>query len=30
MGSEPLVVDEDDNTVPNGAIGEICVRGPRL
>ncbi len=30
LGSELLIVDEDDNTVPNGTRGEICVRGPRL
>jgi len=29
-GTEIRVVDEDDNPVPNGTIGEIVARGPQL
>jgi acyl-CoA synthetase (AMP-forming)/AMP-acid ligase II len=29
-GTEVRVVDEDDNPVPNGTIGEIIARGPQL
>ena len=30
VGTEARVVDEDDNPVPNGVIGEIVARGPQL
>ena len=30
VGTEVRVVDEDDNPVPNGTIGEIIARGPQL
>jgi acyl-CoA synthetase (AMP-forming)/AMP-acid ligase II len=30
VGTEIRIVDEDDNPVPNGTIGEIVVRGPQL
>jgi acyl-CoA synthetase (AMP-forming)/AMP-acid ligase II len=30
LGTEVRVVDEDDNPVPNGTIGEIIGRGPQL
>ena len=30
IGTELRVVDEDDNPVPNGTIGEIIGRGPQL
>jgi acyl-CoA synthetase (AMP-forming)/AMP-acid ligase II len=30
VGTEVRVVDEDDNPVPNGTIGEIAARGPQL
>ena len=30
MGSEVRVVDEDDNPVPVGTMGEIVVRGPQV
>jgi acyl-CoA synthetase (AMP-forming)/AMP-acid ligase II len=30
VGTEVRVVDEDDNPVPNGTIGEILARGPQL
>jgi acyl-CoA synthetase (AMP-forming)/AMP-acid ligase II len=30
ISTEIRVVDEDDNPVPNGTIGEIVVRGPQL
>jgi acyl-CoA synthetase (AMP-forming)/AMP-acid ligase II len=30
VGTEVRVVDEDDNPVPNGTIGEIVARGPQL
>ncbi len=30
VGTEVRVVDEDDNPVPNGTIGEIIGRGPQL
>jgi fatty-acyl-CoA synthase len=30
VGTEVRIVDEDDNPVPNGAIGEIVARGPQL
>ena len=30
VGTELRVVDEDDNPVPNGTIGEIVGRGPQL
>lgn len=30
VGTEIRVVDENDNPVPNGTIGEIIVRGPQL
>ncbi len=30
VGTEVRVVDEDDNPLPNGAIGEIIGRGPQL
>jgi acyl-CoA synthetase (AMP-forming)/AMP-acid ligase II len=30
LGTEVRVVDEDDNTVPNGTIGEIIARGPQI
>lgn len=30
LGSELQIVDEDDNPVPNGTMGEICLRGPQV
>jgi acyl-CoA synthetase (AMP-forming)/AMP-acid ligase II len=30
LGTEVRVVDEDDNPVPNGTIGEIIARGPQI
>lgn len=30
LGTEIKIVDEDDNPVPNGTIGEICGLGPQL
>jgi len=30
VGTELKIVDEDDNTLPPGHIGEICGRGPQL
>ncbi len=30
LGTQIRIVDEDDNPVPNGTIGEICIRGPQL
>jgi fatty-acyl-CoA synthase len=30
VGTQIKIVDEDDNLVPNGTIGEICGRGPQL
>ena len=30
VGTELRVVDEDDNPLPNGQIGEIIARGPQL
>ena len=30
LGTEVRIVDEDDNPVPNGTIGEIIGRGPQL
>jgi acyl-CoA synthetase (AMP-forming)/AMP-acid ligase II len=30
LGTEVKIVDEDDNEVPRGTIGEIAVRGPQL
>jgi len=30
VGTQARVVDEDDNPVPNGVIGEIVARGPQL
>ncbi|MFQ5503196.1 MAG: long-chain-fatty-acid--CoA ligase [Planctomycetota bacterium] len=30
MGTEVKIVDEDDTPLPNGAVGEIVVRGPQL
>jgi acyl-CoA synthetase (AMP-forming)/AMP-acid ligase II len=30
LGTDVRIVDEDDNPVPNGTIGEICGRGPQL
>jgi len=30
MGTDLRIVDEDDNPVPNGTMGEICVRGPQV
>jgi acyl-CoA synthetase (AMP-forming)/AMP-acid ligase II len=30
VGTEVRVVDENDNPLPNGTIGEIVVRGPQL
>jgi acyl-CoA synthetase (AMP-forming)/AMP-acid ligase II len=30
VGTELKIVDEDDDTLPNGQIGEICGRGPQL
>ncbi|MEE8346371.1 MAG: long-chain-fatty-acid--CoA ligase [Dehalococcoidia bacterium] len=30
IGTEVRIVDEDDNPVPNGTIGEIIARGPQL
>jgi acyl-CoA synthetase (AMP-forming)/AMP-acid ligase II len=29
-GTEVRIVDEDDNSLPNGTIGEIVARGPQL
>jgi acyl-CoA synthetase (AMP-forming)/AMP-acid ligase II len=30
MGTQVKIVDEDDNEVPRGTIGEICGQGPQL
>ncbi len=30
LGTEIKIVDENDNPVPNGAIGEVAVKGPQL
>jgi acyl-CoA synthetase (AMP-forming)/AMP-acid ligase II len=30
LGTEVRIVDENDQAVPNGAIGEVAVRGPQL
>ena len=30
VGTELKIVDEEDRTLPNGQIGEICGRGPQL
>ena len=30
VGVEVRIVDEDDNEVPRGEVGEICVRGPNV
>ncbi len=30
LGTEIRIVDEDDNPVPNGTIGEIIARGPQI
>lgn len=30
MGTDLRIVDEDDNPVPNGTMGEICVRGSQV
>lgn len=30
LGTQVKIVDENDNTVPNGTIGEICGQGPQL
>ncbi len=30
LGTEVRIVDEDDNPVPNGTIGEIIARGPQI
>lgn len=30
MGTELLIVDEDDSPVPNGTMGEILVKGPQV
>ena len=30
MGTDLRIVDEDDNPLPNGTMGEICVRGPQV
>jgi fatty-acyl-CoA synthase len=30
LGTEVRVVDEDDQPVPNGTVGEVLVRGPQL
>jgi fatty-acyl-CoA synthase len=30
LGTELRIVDEDDNPVPNGTMGEIVVRGPQV
>jgi acyl-CoA synthetase (AMP-forming)/AMP-acid ligase II len=30
LGTELRIVDEDDNPVPNGTMGEICVCGPQV
>ncbi|MFQ6029931.1 MAG: AMP-binding protein, partial [Dehalococcoidia bacterium] len=30
LGTELMIVDEHDNPVPNGAMGEVVVRGPQM
>tara|TARA_B110001454_G_C12454244_1_gene323362 strand:+ start:189 stop:590 length:402 start_codon:yes stop_codon:yes gene_type:complete len=30
LGTDLRIVDEDDNQVLNGTMGEICVRGPQM
>ena len=30
LGVEVRIVDQDDNEVPRGTVGEICVRGPNV
>jgi acyl-CoA synthetase (AMP-forming)/AMP-acid ligase II len=30
LGTDLRIVDEDDNQVPNGTMGAICVRGPQI
>ena len=30
MGTRLRIMDEAGNTVPNGTIGEVCVRGPQM
>ncbi|MDA1298630.1 MAG: long-chain-fatty-acid--CoA ligase [Proteobacteria bacterium] len=30
LGTQIKIVDEDDNQVPNGTVGEVCIRGPQL
>ena len=30
LGTEARIVDEEDNPVPNGSIGELLIRGPQV
>ena len=30
LGTEARIVDEDDNPVPNGTMGELLIRGPQV
>lgn len=30
LGVEVMILDEDDNEVPRGTVGEICARGPNV